>query len=245
MYFRVPIFFLGLLFIYFGLSCTKENQSDFIPQRRDLRYLALGDSYTIGQGVPENERWPVLLADSLTNSGVIMDDPRIIARTGWTTSDLESAIFEIYPEESFKEGYFNDSFDLVSLLIGVNNQYRGISEESALDIYRKEFADLLQLAIDFTKGNAGRVFVVSIPDYSVTPFVSENFKVRISDEIDQYNEINREIASEFNVKYFNITPISRLASDDQQLLASDQLHPSGIMYRLWVDLMIEDIMKML
>lgn len=244
MYFRGTIFF-SLLFIYFGFSCTRESQNDFIPKSRDLRYLALGDSYTIGQGVPENERWPVLLADSLTKSGIKMDNPRIIARTGWTTSDLESAIFEVYPEESFNEGYFDDSFDLVSLLIGVNNQYRGISEGYVLDNYRKEFAGLLQLAIDFAKGDTGRVFVVSIPDYSVTPFVSENFKVRISDEIDQYNEINREIAAEFNVKYFNITPVSRLAAADKQLLAADQLHPSGRMYRLWVDLMIDDIIKML
>ncbi len=215
-----------------------ENNDDTGSEtgKESLRFLALGDSYTIGQGVPEDTRWPVLLTDTLIKSGFEMDDPQIIARTGWTTGELKAGIDKASPQ---------GPFDLVSLLIGVNNQYRGVSSGYTLEDYHDEFTGLLQMAIDFAGSNPDRVFVVSIPDYSVTPFASIFNKNRISAEIDQYNSINRLIAESFNVKYFDITPVSRLAAKDQQLLASDNLHPSGKMYRMWIDLMIEEILKML
>jgi len=215
-----------------------ENNDDTGSEtgKESLRFLALGDSYTIGQGVPEDTRWPVLLTDTLIKSGFEMDDPQIIARTGWTTGELKAGIDKASPQ---------GPFDLVSLLIGVNNQYRGVSSGYTLEDYHDEFTGLLQMAVGFAGGSPHRVFVVSIPDYSVTPFVPESNKERVSLEIDQYNSVNRQISENLNVIYFNITSSSRLAADDPQLLASDNLHPSGKMYRMWVDLMIEEILKML
>lgn len=225
-------------------SCSDENEvnrdyeslTDRLSDSNGLRYLALGDSYTIGEGVQSEEKWPYILTDNLERAGFNMDDPQIIARTGWTTGDLKLAI---------DQTPLRGQFDLVSLLIGVNNQYRGVSRGYTIDDYRDELSELIQEAIDFAGGYTGRVFVVSIPDYSVTPFVSDNDKSRVSSEIDRYNAVKKEVAESFDVKYFDITPVSRLAADDLQLLASDGLHPSGKMYRMWVDLMIEDILKML
>ncbi len=195
-------------------------------------FLALGDSYTIGEGVPENERWPVLLAAALIANALDVDTPLIIARTGWTTAELKAGI-----EQANPQGPFN----LVSLLIGVNNQYRGPSRGYTQEAYRQEFAALLQQAIGFAGGNPDGVFVVSIPDYSVTPFVSQNNKERIAREIDEYNAINREEAGHAGVSYFDITPISRSAAIDPSLIAPDNLHPSGNMYQQWVDLMLPGV----
>lgn len=217
-----------LLFLFtlllLNLSCSEKNieKTDI----RAYRYLALGDSYTIGEGVPVNERWPELLTDSLVSSGIKMDNPLIIARTGWTTAELKAGIMQANPE---------GPFDLVSLLIGVNNQYRGESRGYTPEAYRQEFTELLQMAVEFAGGIADRVFVVSIPDYSVTPFVKEENKTKVSAEIDLYNAINLEVTNSLGIKYFNITPASRLAADDSTLLAADKLHPSGKMYKLWVN----------
>jgi lysophospholipase L1-like esterase len=156
----------------------------------------------------------------------------IIARTGWTTADLKAGIEAADPK---------GPFDLVSLLIGVNNQYRGPSRGYTTDAYRMEFAALLQQAIAFAGGKFTRVFVVSIPDYSVTPFVSQSNKARVAEEIDQYNDINRQETEKAGVTYIDITPISRLAANDASLLASDNLHPSASMYRMWVELMAEEV----
>ncbi len=220
----------------FEMEKEKNGKTGSETGNTALRFLALGDSYTIGQGVTADSRWPVLLTDTLIKSGFNMEDPQIIARTGWTTAELKTGIDAVSP---------NGPFDIVSLLIGVNNQYRGVTSGYTIEGYRDEFSGLLQMAIDFAGGNPEKVFVVSIPDYSVTPFVSERNKERVSIEIDQYNSINRQISEDFNVKYFNITPSSRLAAQDPQLLASDNLHPSGKMYRMWVDIMTGDIIKML
>lgn len=182
--------------------------------------LALGDSYTIGEAVDPTERWPEQLVQLLREDGLTVSDPKIIATTGWTTDELQEAIKKEEPSEEFS---------LVTLLIGVNNQYRGYP----LEQYRQEFDTLLQQAIGFGQGEPGRVVVVSIPDYGVTPFAVEKNPEKIAQELDEYNRISREIAARYGVKWVDITPRSRLAKDDPGLIASDGLHPSGKMYRDW------------
>ena len=176
------------------------------------RFLALGDSYTIGEGVAESERWPVLLA---ARDGFA--PPEIIAQTGWTTDELSAAIDVAAPR---------GPYDLVSLLIGVNNQYRGRDAEE----YRREFAALLGRAIGFAGGDPSRVLVVSIPDWGVTPFAEGRDRAQIAEEIDRYNAINREEAARTRARYADITGISRQFANE---LAADGLHPSGAMYRRW------------
>lgn len=188
-----------------------------------VRFLALGDSYTIGQGVPADDRWPLQLAERLQNQGVAVEELKIIAQTGWRTDNLLSAI----AAENHTTNY-----NLVSLLIGVNNQYQGRD----IAVYPEEFKQLLNKAIELCGGRKAGVFVLSIPDYGYTPFGTSN-RATISAEIDEYNRMNREIANELGVAYFNITPISREAVVKPEYLASDQLHPSGEMYARWVDLM--------
>ncbi len=150
-------------------------------------------------------------------------DPVFIARTGWTTTQLKTAI----AQTQLKPGY-----DLVSLLIGVNNQY----QKKNIEIYRQEFRELLETALSLAGGDASRVIVLSIPDYAYTPFGRTSNSAKTSQEIDLYNAINLGITKEYNIAYFDITPISREGLDDPALIAGDQLHPSGKMYSRWVDL---------
>jgi lysophospholipase L1-like esterase len=187
-----------------------------------MRYLALGDSYTIGEGVDVSERWPVQLARALREEGIELRDPRIIATTGWTTDELSSAIDAAEPL---------GHWDLVSLLIGVNNQYRN----RTLVDYRTEFAQLLERAIGFANGRADRVIVLSIPDWAVTPFGIGEAPTRgdVSGEIDAFNAIAREIAQAHGVTYVDITPASRARGADPDQVAEDGLHPSGAMYTTW------------
>ncbi|NLE35387.1 MAG: SGNH/GDSL hydrolase family protein, partial [Bacteroidales bacterium] len=145
-----------------------------------LRYLALGDSYTIGESVAPGLRYPVQIADSLNERGYFMEPPEIIAVTGWTTGDLKAGINAANPK---------GPYDLVSLLIGVNNQYRGMD----IDIYRKEFGELIDQSISFAGNDTGRVIVISIPDWGVTPFASGRDREKIAREIDQYNAVKKEI----------------------------------------------------
>lgn len=195
---------------------------------KKLTFLALGDSYTIGESVSEGERWPLQLAKRLNEDLLNVDLPRIIAKTGWTTDELISAIIK---EE------ITETVDLVSLLIGVNNQFRGypIAQQE------KEFEDLLKMALSFAGGDTSRIIVVSIPDYGVTPFGSNYDPEKIAKEIDEYNAINQRISEEYHVQYFNITPISRQATNNPDLIASDGLHPSGEMYSEWVDLIYANV----
>ena len=186
-----------------------------------VKYLALGDSYTIGESVAENERWPMQLIAQLNAGGKNYDAPRIIATTGWRTDDLSNAIWK----EDLKPGY-----DLVSLLIGVNNQYQGKSVED----YKPEFEELLKKAINLAGGDKKRVFVVSIPDYGYTPFGKPK-QATISAELDKFNAANKIITEKMGVRYINITDISRKGFEDPQLVAGDGLHPSGKQYRLWVE----------
>ena len=191
---------------------------------RKHRFLALGDSYTIGEGVTASARWPMQLAVALHHEGLAAEEPRIIARTGWTTDELLVAIESADPP-------INDNYDLVTLLIGVNDQYRGRGVES----FRAGFARLLERAVTFA-GNAGRVVGVSIPDWSVTPFARNDPRgaPSIAREIDEFNSVGRELAESAGAAFVDVTPISRRAFNDLELLAADALHPSAAMYALWI-----------
>jgi lysophospholipase L1-like esterase len=180
--------------------------------------LALGDSYTIGESVTVVDRWPNQLMRSLESKGIYVASPEIIAKTGWTTDELSSAIDAAKPK---------GPYSLVTLLIGVNNQYRGRDPEQ----YRKEFAALLQRAIGFAGGDAKRVVVVSIPDWGVTPFAEGRDRAKIAAEIDHFNAINAEETKRAGAKYADITPVSR---KNPTLVAPDGLHPSAAMYAQWV-----------
>lgn len=194
-----------------------------MPSSQPLRYLALGDSYTIGESVAEQERWPVQLVEALRRRAITVADPLIIARTGWTTDELNAGIDAAAPQ---------GPFDLVTLLIGVNNQYRGRDAEE----YRREFVELLRRAIGFAGNHPSRVIVVSIPDWGVMPFAEGRDRTKIAREIDAFNGINWEETIRAKAHYVDVTPISREAARRPELIADDGLHPSAIQNRLWVEL---------
>jgi lysophospholipase L1-like esterase len=197
-------------------------------------YLALGDSYTIGEAVAQSSSFPYQLAAALNSQGIKVATPKIIAKTGWTTNELQDAI---------KAEALNSKFDIVTLLIGVNNQYRG----NSIDTYRAEFRELLQTAINFAAGNKLHVFVVSIPDWGATPFGKDSGRgvQAIAKEIDAFNTVNKEETLKAGISYTDITPGSRNAATDISLVASDGLHPSGLMYRDWVALLSASVFKAL
>ncbi len=207
-------------------SCIKPKMSTSnsvaLTDPAAKTYLALGDSYTIGQSVSEAERFPNQTVQILRSQNIKINDPKIIATTGWTTKNLLDAINAVT---------LPTNYDVVSLLIGVNNQYQGRS----LDEYKSEFTLLLNRAIDYAGNKPLHVFVLSIPDYSVTPFASGSNKTKIATEIDQLNAANKTIASQLGVNYLDITPISR--EPDPSLIANDGLHPSGKQYKRWADLL--------
>jgi len=192
------------------------------------RMLALGDSYTIGESVLEKDRWPNQLIDLLNEKGDNFSSPEIIAKTGWTTGELIEAI---------KESNLQGIFDLVSLQIGVNNQYRG----NSLAEYKIEFKDLLNKAVNFANRNKKMVVVVSIPDWGVTPFAAGRDRSKISEEINLFNAANREIAEEMGVLHVEITEESRNATIDLSLIAEDGLHPSAKMYTQWAEAVLKVI----
>lgn len=185
-----------------------------------LKLLALGDSYTIGEAVDERERWPVLLFKILNEAGIVVKMPQIVAKTGWTTDELNQAI---------DDANIKETFHLVSLLIGVNNQYRGRSVEN----YKIEFEALLKRAINFAGNEPQNVFVLSIPDWGCTPFAEGRDRQKIAEEIDAYNLVNKQISETLGVKWFDITPSTRKSIGDLSLLAADGLHPSGKNYKEW------------
>lgn len=192
-------------------------------------YLALGDSYTIGEGVAPSARWPVQLAAALRLRGLSIDEPVIIARTGWTTAELLSAV----------DASANDAgrtFDLVSLLVGVNDQYRMLE----LNTFQIAFDRLVSRAIACAGQRAGRVLLVSIPDWSVTPFARSYWRTarEIAAEIDLFNDSVRARALSCGARFVDITPTSRRAASEPELLASDGLHPSALMYADWVRLLV-------
>ncbi|HEV7781254.1 MAG TPA: SGNH/GDSL hydrolase family protein [Chitinophagaceae bacterium] len=189
-------------------------------------YLALGDSYTIGEMVASPDNFPAQVYSMLKDQGADIREPRVIAKTGWTIDELETGIIA-----ANNTSPLDPSYDFVSLLIGVNNQYRGHTVEN----YKLQFEELLLKAIRFTGNNTGHVVVVSIPDWGVTPFANGRDRAQIAAEIDAYNAANKQIALQYNVHYIDITPWTREAATDHSLLANDGLHPSGKEYRRWAE----------
>lgn len=188
-----------------------------------LRYLALGDSYTIGEGVPADGRWPAQLAARLRAGGLAVDAPRIVATTGWTTDELSSALDGAEP--------IGRDWQLVSLLIGVNDQYRG----RPVDDYAPAFAALLERAIGYAGGRADRVVVLAIPDWGVTPFAAASGRDRaaIARALDAYNAKAARICRERGVAFVDIAPVSRAVGAEPAMLADDGLHPSAALYAEW------------
>lgn len=199
---------------------TPTGEHDGLAGGTRLRMLSLGDSYTIGESVSSDDRWPVDLAGMLRSSGIDVADPVIIARTGWTTRDLSAAIDDARPR---------GPFDLVTLLIGVNDQYRGRSPEE----YRPQFRLALSRAMSQAGKRPASVIVISIPDWGVTPHAQGRDRQRIAADIDAFNAVNRQEAAAAGTNYVDVTGLSRLAATDRGLVAGDGLHPSAAMYLQW------------
>lgn len=215
----LSIIFLSLI------SCAKN--SDSLPvnpvaamDTTHNTYLALGDSYTIGESVAVSDRFPVQTANLLRLQNIKINDPDIIAVTGWTTTDLLDALDNNSPQKNYS---------VVSLLIGVNNQY----QHESIDEYKTEFTEILNRAISYAANKKNHVFVLSIPDYSVTPFAAVMDTAKIAKEIDAFNAVNKSISLNAGVHYVDITPVSREAKYNLSLIACDGLHPSAYQYQKW------------
>jgi len=230
----ITVIFLGTSF------CSRQNNK--YPQSilfmsstqndKHKNYLALGDSYTIGESIPAGERYPEQAVKILETAGIHFNDPQIIATTGWTTADLLSALGKTR---------LAGNYDIVSLLIGVNNQYQGRSRSE----YEKEFTELLQKSIQFAGDQPAHVIVLSIPDYSITPFARNSDTTLIASEIDAFNLINKKIATDYHVQYINVTGESRKALNDPTLIAGDGLHFSGKEYAIWAGMVADVVQKVL
>ncbi len=215
-----------LVALTFFFSCIDDQHEEA------FNYLALGDSYTIGESVDKSLRWPVQLVNRLKEHDIMINEPKIIATTGWTTDELQTAM---------DEADIETNYDLVSLLIGVNNQYRGYP----IDQFKEDFKILLEEAIIYAGGDTDKVIVLSIPDYGVTPFGQTKDPSKIKRELDLYNELKREMTESAGVKFYNITEASRIALSEPSLVAADGLHPSGKMYADWVDAVFVDVLSLL
>lgn len=208
-----------LLLWVFTFACMNEEPT--ITEETTIDYLALGDSYTIGTAVEAEDRWPVQLARALSAQPTLeVPSPDIVATNGWTTSELMVGI---------DAATLKPSYGLVSLLIGVNDQFRGQPVEG----YRTRFTELLERAINFAGGDTSRVFVVSIPDYAFTPF--GRTRPNVSEGVAAFNAAGREITESYGIPFYNITPISQEGLEKPELVASDDLHPSGAQYTRWVE----------
>ena len=188
-------------------------------------YLALGDSYTVGESISKKHTWPKQLVDSLKKRNIFLSEPRIIAKTGWTTDELKKAI---------NDSSLDYPYDWVSLLIGVNNQYRGRD----LDEFKLQFESLLLEAIAFSGNRKERVFVISIPDWGSMPFAKDRDPNKIAIEIDNFNQIIYEVCAFENIKFIDITPITRNSYSNPNWIAKDSLHPSKEQYSKWVEKII-------
>ena len=222
------------IFISLFSSCNKKTAAPvtITPPPNAKTYLALGDSYTIGQSVSPAERFPTQTVAILKQQGIVIADPVYIAQTGWTTTNLHNALISQSPISTY---------DIVSLLIGVNDQYQGMDTAG----YASRFTQLLEISITAAKGKKSNVFVLSIPDYSVTPFVSSGNKARVRMEIDWFNTINKRITLAYGVSYTDITPSTREAETNPALLANDNLHPSGLEYKKWAEMLAPKIKAVL
>ena len=211
--------------IIFLFGCSQQQQKGTTQLNH---FLALGDSYTIGESVADSLRWPNQLVTRLNQNKNIFDEATIIAKTGWTTDELMQGI---------NTAALKDKYDYVSLLIGVNNQYRGRDIEN----FKVEFIELLEKSIALAGNDKEKVFVLSIPDWGVMPFARERDQEKIKREIDAFNQVIKNSCAQYKVAFFDITPISRKAAIEPVLIASDGLHPSGEMYARWVDNIIDFI----
>jgi lysophospholipase L1-like esterase len=222
--------FSFLLLFCITMSASVSSQA----QQKSLTYLALGDSYTIGEGVELNDRYPVQLVQEWNKTSKNQfASPLIIAKTGWTVDELEAGI-QATPTAA--EGY-----DLVTLLIGVNNQYRGRTVES----YAQDFEKMLQRAIAFARGNKAHVIVLSIPDWGVTPFAISKAvnPAKVANEIDEYNETKKAICAKNGVKYIDITAEYRIAGALPEGVVADELHPSSLIYKSWMEKLLLEVQK--
>jgi lysophospholipase L1-like esterase len=199
-----------------------------MAQKKQLTYLALGDSYTIGESVPVAENFPNQLARMMREKGADVAAPDIVAKTGWTTFELKDAI---------AAAKLRESYDYVTLLIGVNNQYRNLLPED----YAKEFEQLLKMAIQFAGGKTANVIVVSIPDWGATPFARDRDRGKITEQINDFNLRNSRISAKHNVKYVDITEGTREALINPELVAGDKLHPSGVEYNRWAKAILKEM----
>jgi lysophospholipase L1-like esterase len=226
---------LALLVMMSFFACSNSNSDSKIQMgdtKRPLKYLALGDSYTIGEGVPEEDRYPNQLVKRLNEElNIGVNDPVIIAKTGWTVDELEEGI------DKFKN--IAPPYDLVTLLIGVNNQYRGRSVEE----FKIEFEQVLLRAIGFAGNLPNHVVVLSIPDWGVTPFATEkgSDKLKVASEIDAYNAAKKEICKQFGVFFIDITEHYRAVGAQTEMVVQDKLHPSGLVYSYWADKLFEQV----
>lgn len=221
----MPVRFITQLFsLTLLIACTYSSPMISNPDaiKSKYQFLSLGDSYTIGESVDASDRWPVQLAGMLRKNGLDVADPDIIARTGWTTAELQDAI---------KAANNAKTYDLVSLLIGVNNQYRGQST----DRYRTEFRDLLQTAIQFAGNRADRVVVLSIPDWGKSPYANGRDAQKIGSEIDTFNAIANDECRRKGVAFVDITPLTRQATGDTSQFADDGLHYAGKQMKQWAN----------
>ncbi len=225
------VFFIScyITALYLLIACNKQSKKELMPVITNTpsfkTYLALGDSYTIGQSVNEQERFAAQAVSLLKKDSINFNAPEYIAVTGWTTRNLIDAINTTPPTKPV--------YDFVTLLIGVNNQYQGRSQTE----YATAFTELLNKAIQFAGNRPGRVAVLSIPDWGVTPFANGRDRSEIAKQIDAFNAINKQITLDKAVKYIDITPSSRMAASDPSLVAGDGLHPSGKEYQKWAALL--------
>lgn len=226
--------FLSLQMACVSLRPTSTDQKDTKSmENQEYTYLALGDSYTIGEGVEESGRYPNITRNFLAKEAIVFSKPLIIAKTGWTTDELAKGI-----EAANIQG---NTYDMVTLLIGVNNQYRG----RPLENFREEFRDLLLDAIAFAKGDPNRVAVISIPDWGITPFA----KTRNTDqeivnrEINDYNAAKKEIAEELKVHFIEITQEYRTIGALPEMVVADNLHPSSLVYEKWAKKLTSSVLS--
>jgi len=227
LFFCSVLTFIVILQPIFTMSSNYETNKSM----NSSTYLALGDSYTIGEGVSERDTWPYQLINRLNKNDFSFQLPKIIAKTGWRTDQLIKAV---------EEENLSVKFDLVSLLIGVNNQFQG----KDIDQFKTDFRTLLNTSIGLCSKGKSRVFVLSIPDYGATPF-GKLERDAIKTEIDEWNAVCKKICDEFEVLFIDVTSISRLAISQTDLICKDRLHPSAKMYLLWVDELMNHLPKFL
>lgn len=218
--FIMNIYQISISIVVLAITASCRMQKNNFIQDDPISILALGDSYTIGESVDKRERWPEQFKAALEGEGYAIDELKIIAKTGWRTDELRQAVSDAQLEKSY---------DIVILLIGVNNQY----QKKEATTYEKEFKQCLEQALEYVKSKENLI-VISIPDYAYTPFGQTKNPGKISEEIDYYNEVNRRISRNNGVQYVYITDLTRKGLEEPKLVASDGLHPSAELYKLFI-----------